>query len=399
MLTGLKVVEYATYIAAPAAGGMLADWGADVIKIEPLKGDPIRGFFDSIGAEAAGNPVFDLDNRGKRSLALDTSRPEGAEAVRRLAAAADVFLTNIRPASLKRSGLDWETLQKINSRLVYAIVTGYGLSGPQADKPAMDVAAFWSRSGMGRLTTPKDQEIFQSRTGMGDHITGVAATSGIMGALYARERTGKGRLIETSLLRAGIYSIGSDMAIQLRLGRIGSTRRRADSVNPLHNFFKASCGNWICLMPRQGNADWPALCAALTRSELATHERFATTRLRRENRAALVAELDAIFAEHPLEHWAQALDAHDIVWAPVQTPAQVAIDPQAEACGAFVQVSDGAGGSFRAPATPVAFPGNERPAPRAAPTLGAHSTQILSEAGYSQAEIAAFAAAQIIGGT
>jgi crotonobetainyl-CoA:carnitine CoA-transferase CaiB-like acyl-CoA transferase len=333
--------------------------------------------------------VFELDNRGKRSLALDTSRPQGVEVAKRLTAGADVFLTNIRPASLKRSGLDYESLAGLNARLVYAIVTGYGLNGPDADKPGMDVAAFWARAGVGRLTAPKDQEIFPCRTGMGDHITGIAAASGIMAALYARERTGRGRLVETSLLRTGIYSIGSDMAIQLRLGRIASTRPRADAVNPIGNFFKAACGNWVCVLPRQGNADWPQLCAALARPDLVADARFASTKARRENRAALVAELDAVFAQHPLAHWTEALDANDVVWAPVQTPAQVAGDPQAEACGAFVFIPDGAGGTHRAPATPVAFPGEAPPDLRCAPALGEHSKGVLGEAGYSQAEIAA----------
>jgi crotonobetainyl-CoA:carnitine CoA-transferase CaiB-like acyl-CoA transferase len=387
MLAGLKIVEYASYIAAPGAGGMLADWGAEIIKIEPLNGDAIRGFFDSVGAQASGNPVFELDNRGKRSLALDTSRPEGLGVLRRLIAAADVFLTNVRPAALKRSGLDYQSLKGLNARLVYAIVTGYGLEGPMADKPGMDVAAFWSRAGVGRLTTPKHQEIFPCRTGMGDHMTGLAVAAGIMGALYARERTGKGRLVETSLLRTGIYAIGTDMAIQLRLGRIGSTKDRAQSPNPIGNFFEASCGNWICLLPRQGNADWPKMCAALGQPELANDPRFATPKVRRENRVALVAEFDRAFAEHPLVHWEGALDAHDIIWAPVQTPAQVAADPQAQAAGAFVDVPDGSGGSRPAPATPVAFPADELPPLRPSPAVGEHSREILAEAGYTEAEI------------
>lgn len=397
MLQGLKIVEYASYIAAPGAGGILADWGADVLKVEPLSGDPIRGFFESIGSEAAGNPVFELDNRGKRSLALDTGTAAGMSVLKRLVAGADVFLTNVRPAALARAGLDYQNLNALNPRLVYAIVTGYGLGGPEADKPGMDVAAFWSRAGVGRLTTPKDAEIIPCRTGMGDHMTSLSAAAGIMGALYARERDGKGRMVETSLLRNGVYAIGSDMAIQLRLGRIASTKARAQSPNPIGNFFKTADDRWICLLPRQGNKDWADICAAMEREDLAGDARFSSPRARRENREAVVAELDRVFAARPLAHWAEKLDAHDIIWAPVQSPADVAADPQAAAGGAFLEVPAGNGQTRRAPATPVSFPSSPAGTMRKPPELGEHTREILSECGYSAAEIESLFAQGAVG--
>ncbi|MFO1186491.1 MAG: CaiB/BaiF CoA-transferase family protein [Alphaproteobacteria bacterium] len=396
MLQGLKVVEYASYIAAPGAGGILADWGADVVKVEPLAGDPIRGFFESIGSEASGNPVFELDNRGKRSLALDTSTAEGMGVLKRLIAKADVFLTNVRPAALARASLYYQNLNAFNARLVYAVITGYGLAGTEADKPGMDVAAFWSRAGVGRLTTPKDAEIIPCRTGMGDHMTSLSAVAGIMGALYARGRDGKGRMVETSLLRNGIYAIGSDMAIQLRLGRIASTKARTQSPNPIGNFFKTADGHWICLLPRQGNKDWAEMCAAMERPDLVADPRFSSPKARRENREAVVAELDRVFVSRPLADWAFALDSRDIIWAPVQTPAEVAADPQAAACGAFVDVPDGEGGARRAPATPVSFPSSPLGFLRKSPELGEHTREVLSECGYSSSDIEALAAAGAI---
>ena len=154
LLAGLKVIEYATYIAAPGAGGLMSDWGADVIKIEPPGGDPIRGFFSSIGIDIVDNPVFDLDNRGKRSIIIDTTTDAGRDIVRKLVIDADVFITNVRPGGLVRAGLDYAALSALNERLIYANVTGYGLEGPDVDRAGFDIAAFWSRSGWARLTAP-----------------------------------------------------------------------------------------------------------------------------------------------------------------------------------------------------------------------------------------------------
>lgn len=276
MLEGLKIVEFATYIAAPGAAGVMADWGAEVIKIEPPGGDPMRRFFDTIGSEQGANPVFELDNRGKRSIVLDIRTPEGREAAVKLAREADVFLTNVRPGALKRARLDWESLSAENPRLIYCSLTGYGLEGPDADKPGMDVASFWSRAGVGAITAPKGVDPFPIRTGMGDHVCSLATISAVLAAVIERGRTGRGRLVETSLLRAGVYAIGSDMAIQLRFGKLASTRPREGAINPLANFFKTADERWICLLPRQGATDWPQIAAAAGRPDLVDDPRFAS---------------------------------------------------------------------------------------------------------------------------
>ena len=238
MLRDLRVIELATYIAAPGAAGIMADWGADVIKIESPDGDPMRGFFESLGSDQDANPIFELDNRGKRSVVLDIRSPGGSAAAKALVKDADIFLTNVRPAALARAGLDYETLKAVNPRLIYCSLTGYGLEGPDADKPGMDVAAFWSRAGVGAITAPKGQEPFPIRTGMGDHVTSLATVSAILAAVHERQRTGVGRLVETSLLRTGVYAIGSDMAIQLRFGKLASTRPRKEAVQPLGQFLQ-----------------------------------------------------------------------------------------------------------------------------------------------------------------
>ncbi|HYG26182.1 MAG TPA: CaiB/BaiF CoA-transferase family protein [Caulobacteraceae bacterium] len=395
MLEGLKVVELATYIAAPGAGGIMADWGAEVVKIEPPRGDPMRQFFDTLGSDQDSNPVFELDNRGKRGVVLDITRPEGREAALKLVRGADIFLTNVRPEGLKRAALDWESLREENPRLIYCSLTGYGLQGPDADKPGMDVASFWSRAGVGAITAPKGVEPFPIRTGMGDHVCSLATVSAILAAVIERSRTGEGRLVETSLMRAGVYAIGSDMAIQLRLGKLASTRPREQAVQPLANFFRTGDGRWINILVRQGGADWPAIAKACDREHLLEDPRFASSRLRRENGAALIDELDAGFGALPYDEVARRLNAADVTWAPYQTPREVVEDPQAHAAGCFVETPDHDGRTFTAPAGPARFPGADDGPKGPAPRLGEHTGEVLAELGYTAAEIEALKSAGI----
>lgn len=399
MLKGIKVIEMATYIAAPGAGGILADWGAEVIKVEPLAGCPMRYTMANVGADhLKGSPIFDLDNRGKKGVAINTATPEGVEAVKRLVKDADVFLTNVRPGGLERSGLDYASLSAINPRLVYASVTGYGLEGAERDRPGFDIAAFWARSGLGYLETVKGTEPTTLRTGIGDHTTSMATVGGILAALVERQRTGKGRLVESSLLRAGIYAAGSDMAVQLKFGKLGSTKSRHEAVQPISNFFKTKSGEWFVIVPRQGSVDWTAVCKIIGKPELETDPRFSNPKGRRANAAELVDILDAAFAEHDLDHWRQKLDENDVIWSPLMRPSDVVADPQAVAAGAFVDVPEEDGsGTFKAPASPVRFPGADDGPKGAAPALGQHTLDVLRAAGYDDDDLARLKDAKTIG--
>jgi crotonobetainyl-CoA:carnitine CoA-transferase CaiB-like acyl-CoA transferase len=390
MLEGLKVVEYATYVAAPGAGGVMADWGADVIKVEPPGGDPIRMFFATAGvAEEGINPLFEMDNRGKRGIVLDTAKPEGRDALLRLIDGADVFLTNVRPGGLKRAGLDPDTVRARNHRLIYCTLTGYGLEGPEADRPGMDGAAFWARSGLAAMFRPKGGDPVQLRTAFGDHVASLAILAGVMSALYQRQRTGAGALIDASLLRAAHYVGGSDFAIQHARGRVASNRARNDAPNPLINSFKSADDRWITLLTRQGEADWPKLARALKLEHLIEDPRFAKARARRENGAALVPLLDGAFAARSFAELATALDREAMIWAPLLTPAEAVADPQTLAAGCVLQTPTRDGGVVNAPAPPVRFVGAEAGPKSPAPTQGQHTRAVLGEAGLSEAEIEA----------
>lgn len=387
LLQGLKVVEFASYIAAPGAAGLLCDWGAQVIKVERPGGDPMRRALADAKNAISENPTFELDNRGKRALALDITRAEGREALMRLADQADVFLTNVRLASLKRYGLDDAALRARNPRLVYAVVTGYGLEGPDAAKPGFDMAAFWARGGVAHMTAPRGVDPFMLRSGFGDHICSLATASAILAAVYERERTGHGRLVETSLLSTGIYTMGSDLAVQLRLGRLSRMRTRDDPLDPLGNFYQSADGRWFVIRRREGGPDFEAVATAAGRADLLDDARFSNSRRRKDLARELTAELDKGFNALPFETIAQRLDEADMVWAPVQTPAEVAADPQAHASGCFVEIEHEGDEPYLSPSGPARFPGVPLSPRPPAPGVGEHTRQILAELGYVPADI------------
>jgi crotonobetainyl-CoA:carnitine CoA-transferase CaiB-like acyl-CoA transferase len=394
LLKGLKVVDFTAYIAGPGAAAILGDWGADVIKVERREGDTMRHVFADLKTDIGANPTFELDNRGKRGIVLDITKPAGRDALARLAATADVFLTNTRPVSLRKYGLDEATLREANPRLVYAVITGYGLEGPDAHLPGFDVTAFWARSGIGYMTAPKGTEPFMRTSGMGDHCTSLATVSAILAALYEREQTGVGRMVQTSLLATGVYLWGSDLAVQLKLGRVASVRPRENPINAVANHFRSADGRWFVHNPRGGSGGWEKFLGVAGRPDLVTDPRFATGKERRANARELAAELEAAFAELPFDEIARRLDAADLVWALFQTPAEVAADPQVMASGAIVQVEDGKGGTFPSPAAPARFPGADATVRPRSPHLGEHTREVLAEIGYSETEIEAIFAAE-----
>ena len=378
-LEGIKVVELGVWVAGPAAGGILADWGADVVKIEPPTGDPGRMFGRMLGLDEDTNPPFEMDNRSKRSVVLDLTTDGGLATARQLLAAADVFITNVRPDALSRLDLDYPSVASLNPGLVYGLITGYGETGPEANRPAYDVAAFWARSGVADLLTrPGDSPPFQ-RGGMGDHMTGMTLAAAINAALVSRARTGQGQLVTTSLYRQGAYAVSFDLNTFLLTGRPIAIGQRETMFNPCMNNYLTADGRRLWIVGLEADRHWPSLCRAVGRSEWLSDSRFSTARDRAINSRELIATLDEIFATKTLAEWAEVFDNEpDLFWSPVNSMADVLGDEQFHAAGGLVDVPDD-GGSLPMIATPADFHGTPWAPRSGAPKLGQHTDEVLAE--------------------
>jgi crotonobetainyl-CoA:carnitine CoA-transferase CaiB-like acyl-CoA transferase len=380
---GIKVIELGVWVAGPAAAGILADWGADVIKIEPPAGDPARMFGRMLGLDLGVNPPFELDNRSKRSIVLDLTTDAGRATAFKLLSGADVFITNLRPGALRRLGLDYESVSAHHPRLVYGLITGYGETGPDADRAAYDVAAFWSRAGVASLLTrPGDTPPFQ-RGGMGDHQAGMTLAAAACAALLARERTGTGQLVSTSLYRQGAYTVSFDINTYLMTGQPIAIGQRQSMGNPCMNNYAAGDGRRFWIVGLDVNRHWPPLCRVVNRPEWLTDPRVSDARGRAANAVALIAELDAIFATKSLDEWAQLFATEpDFFWSPVNSIEDAVADEQFHAAGGFVDVpvdaADGEAGITMV-ATPADFHGTPWAPRSAAPELGQHTDEILAE--------------------
>jgi crotonobetainyl-CoA:carnitine CoA-transferase CaiB-like acyl-CoA transferase len=383
------VVELGFWVAGPAAAGILADWGAEVVKIEPRDGDPFRGLSLRFGDPEGGNPPFELDNRGKRSVVFDLAHEEGRAAAYRLLEGADAFVSNLRPAVLERLGLGNDLLRERFPRLVIGSVTGYGLAGPERDRPAYDVGAFWARSGVAASLTPDGQDPPVQRGGMGDHTAGLAMAGAICAALLARQRTGEGQVVATSLMRTGGFMLGWDHNITVRFDRPVVVSSRTTSPNPIMNAYTAGDGRRFWLINLQADRHWPDVARTLGHPEWIDDPRFATIEARAGN-AELIGLLDEIFATRPLDEWGPILDAGDVWWAPLQTIHEVLDDPQAHAAGLWVDVPwDDGERTVRMVATPVDFAGTPWQVRRGVPEVGQHTEEVLLELGYDWDDVAA----------
>ncbi len=400
-LGGVRVIEIASWMAAPSGAAVLADLGAEVIKVEPLGGDPMRRMNRQPKvADQPDRPLVDeafvVDNRGKRSIAVDLVDPRGAEVVRRLVGDAHVLVTNLLPRRQARFGLDPDTLLAIRPGLVHATLTGYGTTGPDAWRPGYDVTAFFGRAGLSHSLIEADGPPPQPRPAQGDHTTGLALVAAVLAALRVAERTGEGQLVEVSLFATAAWTMATDLAPVLVDGRQPSARSRHQLISPLANRFPCGDGRWVVFnMPEP--RWWPIFCAAVDRPDLATDERYATPKGRFDHMAELVDAVDEALSARSREEWAPTFDEHGLIWGPVQTLAELAADPQAAAAGLWDEIEHPEVGALPTVAVPMQIRGAEVGARGPAPAIGEHTRQVLTDAGLDDDVVASLLAEGVLG--
>ena len=389
IFAGLKVIDCATYIAAPAAATALADFGAEVIKIErPPYGDPYR-YITQVPGMAVSEHAYCwiLENHSKRSLALDLGKPSALEVLYKLIRGADVFITNYQPQLLRKFGLEYETLDALNPKLIFASVTGYGETGADAETPGYDASAYWARSGLMGIVHNSNADPVSSPCGFGDHPTSMALYGAIVTALYQRTQTGKGMKVSTALIANGAWS----NACQIQGALLGAKRpkrwSRHNSINPLVNHYLTADGKRMLFVFLVPGRDWISLCDAIGQPELALDPRFTTFPLRTENSEALVAILDNAIGGQPLEEWRKRFAVRDLIWGLVPDLDEAAFDPQLEDAGAIETIADFPGGPRKTVTNPMSIAGVRKEPPRYAPGIGQHTREILEQAGYSGEEI------------
>ncbi|MGO9857744.1 MAG: CaiB/BaiF CoA transferase family protein [Acidimicrobiales bacterium] len=395
---GVRVVELAQWVFVPVAGALLADWGAEVVHVEPTEGDPYRGLAtQGIGAEQGGiNLSLALANRGKRSLALDIRQEEGLAVLHRLLESADVFLTNMRPRALQRAGLDSDELTRRYPGLVYARGHGYGVRGPDADHAGYDATAFWARGGMAHILTPPERDYpIGQRGAMGDRNGALALAFGVAAALLKRTRSGTGSVVDVSLLSTAMWTLSSDLLAALVGNEPTASSGRGPLVNPLVGVYRTKDARHIQLVFLQPDRYWADFCRVIGRPDLVEDPRFVDLTARRENASACVAELDLEFAKRTFDEWKTALASLDAPWAPVQSVSELLDDPQVVANGYIGEVVIDGETAYRLPAVPVQLDGRSPPL-RRAPEHGEDTEALLLEVGYGWEEITALKEAGVV---
>jgi len=400
-LAGIKVVEVSMWAFVPSAGAVLADWGAEIVKIEPPTGDPMRGLnYAGIAPGAYGFTfMWEIFNRGKRSVTIDLGAPGATDLLYRLIDGADVFLTSLLPAARRKLGIDVDDIRARNPKIVYAVGSGQGAFGEDAEKGGYDSISFWARSGIASAITPDGNPYPLSMPGgaFGDGMSGAIFAGGIAAAIAQRERTGEGTVVDGALLASAMWAlqpgiVGSTLAGVKELPKMS----RNAAPNPLVNNYRSSDGRFLALCMLQGQRYWPGFCEAIGRPDLITEERFATDAARAANIDACVAVLDEVFATRTLAEWTAILATQPGQWDVVQQAGELAADPQVVANGYMQTVDYGDGRSIAMVSSPVQF-GREPSAIRPAPGLGAHSDEVLAELGLTEDQIIDAKVAGIVG--
>ncbi|MEX1009339.1 MAG: CoA transferase [Acidimicrobiia bacterium] len=386
ILHGVRILEVAEHTFVPAASALLSDWGAEVIKIEHVeRGDAMRGLESTGMALILGDvhALLEHSNRGKRSLALDLTSPDGLDILYKLAATSDVFLTNKLPSVRAKLQIGLEQIRAANPNIIYARGTGQGERGPDADKGSYDSLAFWARAGiaLGTMRPEYDLVPMPPGPGFGDSLGAMTIAGGIMGALFHRERTGETTTVDISLLGTGLWAMGQAMALSVLMDQAwGPPPNEEMSRNPLVAIYQTKDGRYVMLTCLQAGKYWPPLCEIIGRPELATDPRFADHASLMENAREAVAILTDAFAEATVAEWRARLEPFVGQWTIVQHSLEAADDPQTIANGYLQECSTAGGTPFTLVAAPVQY--DEQPAkPERAPEFNEQGDDILAELG------------------
>ncbi|WP_235848071.1 CaiB/BaiF CoA transferase family protein [Mycolicibacterium holsaticum] len=385
MLNGVRVLEVAAWTFVPSAGAVLAEWGAEVIKVEPRDGgDPQRGLVTmGIVDEGGGavNYMIEIPNRGKKSIGVDLSTPGGRQVVHELAKTCDVFLTSYLPERRRKFGIDVDDIRAVNPSIVYVRGSGHGPNGPDADKPGYDGVSYWARGGIATVLTEDADQLVRSRPAFGDLLGGMTIAGGIAAALYKKATTGEGSVVDVSLLGLAAWNLSPDIAVsQIHGGSAIPKFTHADAPNPLVGTYRTKDGRYVQLMMLQLDKFYAEAMRVIGLPELVDDPRFADPASRYENRVALIALLDEAFAKRTLAQWRTTLAVLTGAWGIVQTPAELCEDPAVTANGYVAHTETVNGVPFSLPTNPVQF--NERSVtPPGAPEHGQHTEEVLMDAG------------------
>ena len=388
-LEGVKVVELTTYFAAPMCGRVLADWGAEVIKIEGPKGDPYRVAYKGQGTPQfeEGCPSYDLENSNKKFVCLDGKTEEGRTAILKLISQCDVFITNNRPQAMKKMGLDYETVHKLYPGVVYGEILGYGAKGPLKDKPGYDYTVFFSRSGLMADLSPRGGQVMNTIAGFGDHVAAITLSSGICAALLKAKLYGEGDHVSVSLYQAAMFILSNGL-LCAEYGR-EFPRTHFDCNSPIMQCYRCKDDEWIFLAVPEYDRMWPIICTkVLEHPELATDPRFCCIKETNKHRAEAIAALDEIFAQQDSNHWIKLLLENDVAHEKLAHFKDVLKDEQAWANDYLLEYTYPSGDKTVVVGSPVSFASIEKPTFKHGGTIGCDTDEILSNAGYTDAEIA-----------
>ena len=386
-LDGIKVLEVASWLAAPSCAALMADMGAEVIKVEPPEGDTYRNLYTALLGDDFVHPCYQFDNRGKRGICINLEDSSGRDALSKLISQCDVFITNLTQPRLQRYRLLASDIHALSPTAIYAVLSGFGTEGADSDRQAFDQTAFWARSGAMSVFGDRDDGPLISRGGYGDRITGLNLLSAILAALRIKDQTGEGQRVEVTLQRTGVWAMASDVTNALfeRAQPIKTSHR--EPANPIWNFYKTKDGRYLALIMPMALPYWGKFCTMMNRADWATDDRFATLPGMAEHGPSIVPDIEAAFASEDLSVWREKLDASGLIWEPVSELPEVVEDPALRERGAFSVVVHERGGAMEIVSAPFDIRDADIEVRGPAPDRGEHTRVVFREAGMSDEDI------------